>query len=200
MQTIKELSEIPNEKIFSGDGRMNRRLTVSIDLDRDEGEKQVEETSNSSCFQVVRAEQQLNSEQIEAKKRIEKSADRLNQTHQIFVGRSFDRLHDMNKEVQNKLTQLSTDVDKSMKDSNLICIEKLLGPDYLDLSEKVHQLASDYVEISLANRQLDNLKFLLPLMDSQSKQYKDVEECTDCLLYTSPSPRDRQKSRMPSSA
>ena len=24
--------------------------------------------------------------------------------------------------------------------------------------------------------------------------------CTDCLLYTSPSPRDRQKSRMPSSA
>ena len=25
-------------------------------------------------------------------------------------------------------------------------------------------------------------------------------ETTDCLLYTSPSPRDRQKSRMPSSA
>ena len=24
--------------------------------------------------------------------------------------------------------------------------------------------------------------------------------CMDCLLYTSPSPRDRQKSRMPSSA
>ena len=26
------------------------------------------------------------------------------------------------------------------------------------------------------------------------------DECIDCLLYTSPSPRDRQKSRMPSSA
>ena len=26
------------------------------------------------------------------------------------------------------------------------------------------------------------------------------EESSDCLLYTSPSPRDRQKSRMPSSA
>ena len=26
------------------------------------------------------------------------------------------------------------------------------------------------------------------------------EECRGCLLYTSPSPRDRQKSRMPSSA
>ena len=27
-----------------------------------------------------------------------------------------------------------------------------------------------------------------------------VDEYIDCLLYTSPSPRDRQKSRMPSSA
>ena len=28
----------------------------------------------------------------------------------------------------------------------------------------------------------------------------DTERSSDCLLYTSPSPRDRQKSRMPSSA
>ena len=27
-----------------------------------------------------------------------------------------------------------------------------------------------------------------------------IKELADCLLYTSPSPRDRQKSRMPSSA
>ena len=31
-----------------------------------------------------------------------------------------------------------------------------------------------------------------------SKRYRDLGQ--DCLLYTSPSPRDRQKSRMPSSA
>ena len=29
---------------------------------------------------------------------------------------------------------------------------------------------------------------------------KVIEEIKNCLLYTSPSPRDRQKSRMPSSA
>ena len=29
---------------------------------------------------------------------------------------------------------------------------------------------------------------------------EDLAEIWDCLLYTSPSPRDRQKSRMPSSA
>ena len=28
----------------------------------------------------------------------------------------------------------------------------------------------------------------------------DIDKDNDCLLYTSPSPRDRQKSRMPSSA
>ena len=34
-----------------------------------------------------------------------------------------------------------------------------------------------------------------PVMD-----YSDVQMTIPCLLYTSPSPRDRQKSRMPSSA
>ena len=29
---------------------------------------------------------------------------------------------------------------------------------------------------------------------------EDLEKALDCLLYTSPSPRDRQRSRMPSSA
>ena len=36
-------------------------------------------------------------------------------------------------------------------------------------------------------------------MDLQAKTSYDCEY-KDCLLYTSPSPRDRQKSRMPSSA
>ena len=33
-----------------------------------------------------------------------------------------------------------------------------------------------------------------------SKVVMSLGQLTDCLLYTSPSPRDRQKSRMPSSA
>ena len=43
------------------------------------------------------------------------------------------------------------------------------------------------------------------LSSSQVENRKSIQEtknrpCIDCLLYTSPSPRDRQKSRMPSSA
>ena len=43
----------------------------------------------------------------------------------------------------------------------------------------------------------------LVYVDSKHRYYinpKEIEEDGDCLLYTSPSPRDRQKSRMPSSA
>ena len=37
--------------------------------------------------------------------------------------------------------------------------------------------------------------------DKRTKAYKDwVKQYGDCLLYTSPSPRDRTRSRMPSSA
>ena len=32
------------------------------------------------------------------------------------------------------------------------------------------------------------------------RKYCKIQHPTNCLLYTSPSPRDRQKSRMPSSA
>ena len=35
---------------------------------------------------------------------------------------------------------------------------------------------------------------------SECGDFLQAQFCNDCLLYTSPSPRDRQKSRMPSSA
>ena len=38
------------------------------------------------------------------------------------------------------------------------------------------------------------------LIERISKKIKTYNKTTICLLYTSPSPRDRQKSRMPSSA
>ena len=38
------------------------------------------------------------------------------------------------------------------------------------------------------------------IIDSWHTSVADAVVSSDCLLYTSPSPRDRQKSRMPSSA
>ena len=39
-----------------------------------------------------------------------------------------------------------------------------------------------------------------PIIEELERQAIDRVQLYDCLLYTSPSPRDRQKSRMPSSA
>ena len=47
---------------------------------------------------------------------------------------------------------------------------------------------------------------VITILDEGSKQLTEditvtnFEECTTCLLYTSPSPRDVEESRMPSSA
>ena len=40
----------------------------------------------------------------------------------------------------------------------------------------------------------------LPGVDVQQAQVKNPNQSMPCLLYTSPSPRDRTRSRMPSSA
>jgi len=44
------------------------------------------------------------------------------------------------------------------------------------------------------------LRIVPPLEPSFAGKQRALAQCADCLLYTSPSPRDRQKSRMPSSA
>ena len=47
-------------------------------------------------------------------------------------------------------------------------------------------------------RQLELGKGMDPIYDEDDSSW--LTDFTGCLLYTSPSPRDRQKSRMPSSA
>ena len=43
-------------------------------------------------------------------------------------------------------------------------------------------------------------KCIFTTTDKQSKEKMDILRAVGCLLYTSPSPRDRTRSRMPSSA
>ena len=60
-----------------------------------------------------------------------------------------------------------------------------------------------YAPLSAENRKVDLIEpeahaILIPGSGTYSKKISTQNK--DCLLYTSPSPRDRQKSRMPSSA
>ena len=65
------------------------------------------------------------------------------------------------------------------------------------------ELAKRLVDTATATQKYDT-EFLFYLNDDDEtlEQYKDLldEKHYTCLLYTSPSPRDRTRSRMPSSA
>ena len=71
----------------------------------------------------------------------------------------------------------------------------------LDLADSIQNLFSSRVRISYGNNQQQIITELqqrfqrFDLVDRRAKINTNI-----CLLYTSPSPRDRQKSRMPSSA
>ena len=63
-------------------------------------------------------------------------------------------------------------------------------------SQKFGYVNSDFILNSMPE-----YKEALAEIDNLSKAWeKEVSDMYFCLLYTSPSPRDRQKSRMPSSA
>ena len=78
------------------------------------------------------------------------------------------------------------------------------GPNLLTIgkaNEKLHQVFGQVVDgqsvhyASLGDWSTHDLLFFLLEQTGPARVY-----FTTCLLYTSPSPRDRQKSRMPSSA
>ena len=72
--------------------------------------------------------------------------------------------------------------------------------DKLDLHFSVHEVTQivEYFDVN-QDGAIDYTEFVDKML-LQSDHSVDVTNTDHCLLYTSPSPRDRQKSRMPSSA
>ena len=72
----------------------------------------------------------------------------------------------------------------------------------LDLIANLVEDNSKVIDIGCGNGEL--LNFLSKNKNSKIQgleiNQKKVNKCVSCLLYTSPSPRDRTRSRMPSSA
>ena len=68
------------------------------------------------------------------------------------------------------------------------------GNDLIEKAEKV-RLASIKISQTENQNRIKALNFMADYLEKNS-----IEILEACLLYTSPSPRDRQKSRMPSSA
>ena len=68
-----------------------------------------------------------------------------------------------------------------------------LREEYEDLVERVRAARTAYYQRDAP--EISDAEY-----DALYRRLEDLEALHPCLLYTSPSPRDRQKSRMPSSA
>ena len=66
--------------------------------------------------------------------------------------------------------------------------------------ERLDDAIFDYLSDESTNAQQTYDDLINSIKSDAAYFKKYYEKCRDCLLYTSPSPRDRQKSRMPSSA
>ena len=100
------------------------------------------------------------------------------------------------------------------KDSDIVSIPGIRGRDPKEISLKtlskiinarvVEIIEQAYLEIKNYGHEDSKKKLIAGIVltggGSQLRHLKQLVEYITCLLYTSPSPRDRQKSRMPSSA
>ena len=64
---------------------------------------------------------------------------------------------------------------------------------------RLAQEGADIIAVDICD-QIDSTPYPMATQADLAETAKLVEQLDSCLLYTSPSPRDRQKSRMPSSA
>ena len=79
--------------------------------------------------------------------------------------------------------------------SNLIPLLYPLQPGFMDADQWIDQLLNSPATINWQAAFRHSLD-----TDTVGACIFDVDQNTGCLLYTSPSPRDRTRSRMPSSA
>ena len=100
--------------------------------------------------------------------------------------------------IQNSLYGLFDDRGVSLSKEYKDCIEQYLVSDLSFTSEMMNGLARTIFQ----NKKMMAYYLLHNAIDEAkgAARLRMIAERYACLLYTSPSPRDRQKSRMPSSA
>ena len=69
-----------------------------------------------------------------------------------------------------------------------------------ELKLGVDCVIADINQADFGRKELDIAETEMPGLMALREKYGSEKPLKGCLLYTSPSPRDRQKSRMPSSA
>ena len=97
---------------------------------------------------------------------------------------------------------LETDTNKGLRNDFKAAME-MIDQEYLDeLARQGTQEGADSADLrfSEVSLKMDDLQEMAKQFDENDEEKVSELILSTCLLYTSPSPRDRQKSRMPSSA
>ena len=109
-------------------------------------------------------------------------------------------------EIQNELNsdQLTVDARGILRKRRRAALKEL-ALENTNIVLKVNDLTAEQFEaITEANREIRLLEKEAAALgasgDVSKWSTKEMDRLNDCLLYTSPSPRDRTRSRMPSSA
>ena len=101
---------------------------------------------------------------------------------------------------QTGKTAVAIDAIINQKDTGIKCIYVAVGQKQSTIANVVtkleeHGALSNTIVVAAGASESAAMNFIAPYSGCSMGEY-----FRDCLLYTSPSPRDRQKSRMPSSA
>ena len=97
---------------------------------------------------------------------------------------SEEAISNLTQEQNDNLGKNHAIIEKQLKD----VLHEIRTLDRIKL-EEIQNLDFD-----IANYSLD------PIIDELKQKYRSLDQVHSCLLYTSPSPRDKRQSRMPSSA
>ena len=98
--------------------------------------------------------------------------------------------------LQSEIVVINTKLE-SLEPVNMLALDELeeLTERLNDLIERLEVLSNERSELLLRIETVSTMR-----QEAFMQAFIEVDKHFSCLLYTSPSPRDRQKSRMPSSA
>ena len=105
--------------------------------------------------------------------------------------------------VQNSDGEVERVIVQGVELDHLAVTRAPANPDSIGLVSLRSKLQADYNErhvIDVEPRDDGTVAVVFAMHHDEDEAEAEDEEAVDCLLYTSPSPRDKRQSRMPSSA
>ena len=120
----------------------------------------------------------------------------------LNIGSEIERIAsnlDSSKSAANKLLVSAKELSSNIG-RELYRAQVNISSDFKTLQKVDNELRSSYKELKGYNNDIDKLFDKVEQAEKSLGRSTDIDRLYNCLLYTSPSPRDKRQSRMPSSA